>query len=85
MHVASLIDSSTCISCMFLCYMYVCVYMYMYSHLLHAMKLNYMYMYEECKYSVRELVLMNKFISRAARKYDVARLCQQRHKTSRIS
>ena len=71
MHVASLIDSSTCISCMFLCYMYVCVYMYMYSHLLHAMKLNYMYMYE--------------FISRAARKYDVARLCQQRHKTSRIS
>ena len=31
MHVASLIDSSTCVSCMFLCYMYVCVYMYMYS------------------------------------------------------
>ena len=31
MHVASLIDSSTCVSCMLLCYMYVCVYMYMYS------------------------------------------------------
>ena len=28
MHVASLIDSSTCVSCMFLCYMYVSVYMY---------------------------------------------------------
>ena len=72
MHVASLIDSSTCVSCMFLCYMYVCVYIYMYSFI----ACYEMYMYEECKYSVLELVLTNKFISRAARKYDVARLCQ---------
>ena len=85
MHVASLIDSSTCVSCMFLCYMCTFVYTCICTHLLHAMKLNYMYMYEECKYSVLELVLTNKFISRAVRKYDVARLCQQRHKTSRIS
>ena len=64
------------------CFCATCTFVYTYicTHLLHAMKLNYMYMYEECKYSVLELVLTNKFISRAARKYDVARLCQQRHK-----
>ena len=69
----------------FVLHVRLCIHVYVLSFILHPMKLNYMYMYEECKYSVLELVLMNKFISRAARKYDVARLCQQRHKTSRIS